>query len=351
MEGNEGLSYAAQKLSQGAIEQGSSIQDTAQSIGNVAKNAAKNSEDAQQAEKRAKSVGGQAGETKEAVSLTIRQMGEIASKISIIEEIARQTNLLALNAAIEAARAGEHGKGFAVVAAEVRKLEERSQSAAGEITTLSSSSVKISQQAGISLDDLLAQIEETTQLIQRISESSEEQSAQITEVDHLLQSLRQVVQNNANASEEVVDAARKLSGSADDQQDLIDRFQIGQQVKKRRRRVVDLEFAKIAHRAWVVKLNEFLAGEKALTPDEASNHRKCKLGQWRYGEEGEQYAYISEMGGLDREHEKLHKTVRRIIELQQQGQTVEAERLNSTIAPLSENIVALLTVIEQKANQ
>ncbi len=102
-------------------------------------------------------------------------MKEIANKISIIEEIARQTNLLALNAAIEAARAGEHGKGFAVVAAEVRKLAERSQKAAGEINQLSGTTLKVSEKSGEMLDKLVPDIQRTAELVQEITAASKEQ--------------------------------------------------------------------------------------------------------------------------------------------------------------------------------
>ena len=128
-------------------------------------------------------------ESGKSVLAAVAAMKEIASKISIIEEIARQTNLLALNAAIEAARAGEHGKGFAVVAAEVRKLAERSQKAAGEINQLSGTTVKVSEKAGEMLDKLVPDIQRTAELVQEITAASKEQDTGAEQINKALQQL------------------------------------------------------------------------------------------------------------------------------------------------------------------
>jgi methyl-accepting chemotaxis protein len=150
-----------------------------------------------------------------AVTETVSAMKQIATKISIIEEIARQTNLLALNAAIEAARAGEHGKGFAVVASEVRKLAERSQSAAGEISQLSTSSVAIAEQAGDMLDKMLPDIQKTAELVQEISASSKEQDTGAEQINKAIQQLDQVIQQNAGSAEEMASTTEELSSQAE----------------------------------------------------------------------------------------------------------------------------------------
>jgi len=135
-EGSGQLSQTAQGISQGASEQAASIEELSASVEELASTVRQNADNTSQADALARRVTQNADESGRAVGKMVESMTQIAGKISIIEEIARQTNLLALNAAIEAARAGEAGKGFAVVASEVRKLAERSQTAAGEINGL-----------------------------------------------------------------------------------------------------------------------------------------------------------------------------------------------------------------------
>jgi methyl-accepting chemotaxis protein len=150
-----------------------------------------------------------------AVAETVKAMKSIADKIGIIEEIARQTNMLALNAAIEAARAGEHGKGFAVVAAEVRKLAERSQIAAKEISSVSTSSVEIAERAGKILNDIVPGIQKTASLVQEINASSSEQSEGIGQVTSAIHQLDQVIQQSSVSSEEMSSASEMLTEQAE----------------------------------------------------------------------------------------------------------------------------------------
>jgi methyl-accepting chemotaxis protein len=184
------------------------------------------SDNAMQTEKIAVKSAEDAQEGGKAVAATVAAMREIAGKISIVEEIARQTNMLALNAAIEAARAGDHGKGFAVVAAEVRKLAERSQQAAGEISTLSISSVDIAEKAGALLGAILPNIQKTAELVQEISAASREQDSGAGQINQAIQVLDQVIQKNAAVAEEMASTAEQLSSQSAQLQGTISFFTI-----------------------------------------------------------------------------------------------------------------------------
>jgi methyl-accepting chemotaxis protein len=223
--GSQEMSSSAEELSQGATEQASSIEEVSASMEEMGANIKQNADNAMQTEKIALKASNDAREGGEAVSKTVEAMKSIASKISIIEEIARQTNLLALNAAIEAARAGEHGKGFAVVASEVRKLAERSQKAAGEITDLSRSSVKVAEQAGELLGRILPDVQKTAGLVQEITSASKEQDSGATQITKALQQLDSVIQQNASAAEEMASTAEQLSTQAETLQGAISFFQ------------------------------------------------------------------------------------------------------------------------------
>jgi methyl-accepting chemotaxis protein len=225
--GSGQISSGSQQMSQGTTEQAASAEEASSSVEEMNATIRQNADNASQTEKIALKSATDALESGKAVSDTVGAMKEIASKISIIEEIARQTNLLALNAAIEAARAGEHGKGFAVVASEVRKLAERSQAAAGEISMLSATSIEVAEKAGAMLGRLVPDIQKTAELVQEISAASKEQSMGSDQINAAIQQLNQVIQQNAGAAEEMATTAEEFTSQAEQLQSTIAFFTVG----------------------------------------------------------------------------------------------------------------------------
>ncbi len=222
------FSAAAQDIANGATNQAAAAEEVSSSIEEMSANLRQNADNSSETEKLANAVSDNAQTSGTAVVSAVEAMKNIAEKISIVEEIARQTNLLALNAAIEAARAGEHGKGFAVVAAEVRRLAERSQTAAGEISILSNATVKTSTEAGDMLDALIPNIQQTTSLVQEISAANREQQTGVEQISMAIMDLDKVIQQNASSSEELAATSEELAHQAGHLEAVMKFFKINQ---------------------------------------------------------------------------------------------------------------------------
>ena len=221
---SEQLSATAQSLSQGASEQAASVEETSASMEEMSASIAQNNENAKVTGDIATRTATDTVAGGKAVGETVAAMKQIAQKISIIDDIAYQTNLLALNAAIEAGRAGEHGKGFAVVAAEVRKLAERSQVAAEEISRLATGSVDLAQRAGTLLEAIVPSIQKTADLVQEISAASAEQNSGVGQINGAINQISQSVQQNAAASEELASTSEEVNAQALELQSMMEFF-------------------------------------------------------------------------------------------------------------------------------
>jgi methyl-accepting chemotaxis protein len=345
--GSHEISASSQQMSQGASQQASAAQEASSSMEQMASNIRMNADNSQQTEQIARQAAKHAMEGGRAVTDAVNAMKQIAEKITIIEEIARQTNLLALNAAIEAARAGENGKGFAVVASEVRKLAERSQEAAGEITEISSSSVEVAERAGAMLERMLPDIQKTAELIQEISAASNEQSNGAGQINKAIQQLDQVTQQNASSSEEMASTSENLSSQAQLLMDTIGFFKTGK-VGLSGNAGINFSAVRFKHIQWKSKLRDFLDGKSTLTEEQAVSHHDCDLGKWFYGEGLQNYGHINEMHTLESVHEDLHTTVKEIVRLKHSGNMREAERKYEGSIDMSSEIVELLNAIERQ---
>ena len=238
--GSRQVADGAQSLAQASTEQAASIEVLSNSISEIAERTKENATTADRTAKLSETIKLNAEKGNTQMDEMITAVGEIneASKsiskiIKTIDDIAFQTNILALNAAVEAARAGQHGKGFAVVAEEVRNLASKSAEAAKDTGDMIQNSIekaefgaRVAGETALSLKEIVTGINESTQLVAEIANSSEHQSLGITQVNNGIDQVAQVVQQNSAIAEESAAASEEMSGQSDMLQQLITQFKL-----------------------------------------------------------------------------------------------------------------------------
>ena len=211
---SEQIAGSAQALSGGTSEQASSVERTTGAIGGITSALGQNADHSRRSVELAAGAAERAGDGARAAEEAVRAMRSISERIGFVEELAYQTNLLALNAAIEAARAGEHGRGFAVVASEVRKLADRSGTAAREIAGLAASSVAVAERSGRLLGELVPEIRRAAGLAREVAATTDAQASSVGRVSEAMREIDAVTQRTAAAAEELAATSEELSSQA-----------------------------------------------------------------------------------------------------------------------------------------
>ena len=284
---------------------------------------------------------------------------KISEIINLIDSIAFQTNLLALNAAVEAARAGEHGRGFAVVASEVRALAGKSAEAAKGIKTLIDTSVqqigegsRKAREAGKALQQISISVTEVSTIISQVTDASKEQEKAIQEVTKAMGVMDNVAQQGAVLVEETAASVQDVAGNMNDLNKLVAQFSLSpaaQQIARLGR--TPLAEMKQAHLNWRLRIANMLSGyEHNVNIVDVANPTICGLGKWRNGA-GHQYDSLPAMRELDAAHAQFHQVVAKTVESALKKDYRAVDNLMPQVASLSEQVVALLDLLEQQMSR
>ena len=111
-----------------------------------------------------------------------------------------------------------------MVASEVRKLAERSQNSATEISELSAETVEAAGNAGEMLKSLVPEIGQTAGLVQNISTATREQNDGAEQINTAIHELDEIIQRNTDIAIDAMERSQDLAMQAEDLKETISQF-------------------------------------------------------------------------------------------------------------------------------